>query len=79
MLKSQMVPPICPACPPVLACPSKGQCPKCPAPAPVQPCPPCARCPSDPFKCKKVPDYSSPDIGGHLPRPLLDDFSQFGL
>ena len=78
ILKSQIVPPVCPVCPPVLACPSKAKCPACPAPEPVQPCPPCARCPEPSFECKKVPNYSQQGIiGGPLPRPLLNDFSQF--
>ncbi len=68
ILKSEIVPPVCPACPPQLACPSKAKCP---------PCPPCARCPESPFTCKKVPDYSSPSVGQILPRPILNDFSQF--
>ena len=77
ILKSEIVPPVCPACPPQLACPSKAKCPPCPAPEPVQPCPPCARCPESPFTCKKVPDYSSPSVGQVLPQPMLNDFSQF--
>ena len=77
ILKSEIVPPVCPACPPQLACPSKAKCPPCPPPEPVQPCPPCARCPESPFTCKKVPDYSSPSVGQVLPRPMLNDFSQF--
>lgn len=77
ILKSKIVPPVCPACPPVLACPSKGKCPPCPPPEPVQPCPPCARCPRNPFTCKKVPDYTAPNVDGILPRPMLNDFSQF--
>ena len=79
ILRSQVVPPVCPACPPVLACPSKGRCPPCPAPQPVPPCPPCARCPEPAFTCKKVPDYKSPAVPGVLPRPILNDFSQFRL
>ena len=77
ILKSQIVPPVCPACPPQLSCPSKAKCPPCPAPEPVQPCTPCARCPESPFTCKKVPDYTSPSVGSVLPRPMLNDFSQF--
>ncbi len=69
MLKSQMVPPVCPACPEVKACPRKEQCP---------PCPPCARCPEPSFECKKVPNYSSKH-NDSLPRPVLADFSQFGM
>ena len=80
ILKSQIVPPVCPACPPVLACPGKNKCPLCPAPEPIQPCPPCARCPESPFECKKVPSYGTRDTGyiSSFPRPLLNDFSQFG-
>ena len=49
-MKSQVGPPVCPACPAVVACPSDNK--KCP------PCPPCARCPEPAFECKKVPNYS---------------------
>jgi hypothetical protein len=50
-------------------CNSKPQCPPCPA---------CARCPEPAFECKKVPNYSrSEDING--PRPVMADFSQFGM
>lgn len=70
ILKSQVVPPVCPACPAVMACPSEKQ--KCP------PCPPCARCPEPAFECKKVPNYSGQN-DSYLPQPVMSDFSQFGL
>lgn len=70
ILKSQVVPPVCPACPAVTACPSEKQ--KCP------PCPPCARCPEPAFECKKVPNYSGQN-DSYLPQPVMSDFSQFGL
>lgn len=81
ILKSQIVPPVCPACPPVIeggGCPAacKAKCAPCPRPPPIQPCPPCERCPEPQFQCKKVPDYRN-IIPGNLPRPLLNDFSQF--
>ena len=81
ILKSQIVPPVCPACPPVIeggGCPSacKAKCAPCPRPPPIPPCPPCERCPEPQFKCKKVPDYRN-ILPGNLPRPLLNDFSQF--
>jgi hypothetical protein len=81
ILKSQIVPPVCPACPPVIeggGCPAacKAKCPPCPPPLPIQPCPPCERCPEPQFQCKKVPDYRN-IRSGNLPRPLLNDFSQF--
>ena len=45
---------------------------KCP------PCPACARCPEPAFECKKVPNYSrSEDI--NAPKPIMADFSQFGI
>jgi len=69
MLKSQMVPPVCPACPTIQACPRQEKSP---------PCPPCGRCPEPSFECKKVPNYSS-NNDGRLPRPILADFSQFGM
>jgi hypothetical protein len=69
ILKSQIVPPVCPACPTVSSCPSNQ--------AP-QPCPPCARCPEPAFDCKKVPNYRSSD-SSYLPMPILTDFSSFGM
>ena len=42
---------------------------KCP------PCPPCARCPEPSFECKKVPNYNVDNK--YLPRPVLNDFSNF--
>ena len=52
MLKSESIPPICPACPQTTACPKKKPCP---------PCPPCARCPDNNFECKKIPNYKGGD------------------
>ena len=69
ILKSEIVPPVCPACP-TLNC---GDC-KTQAP----PCPPCARCPEPAFDCKKVPNYKAAQTNPYLPRPWLNDFSQFG-
>ena len=69
ILKSQIVPPVCPACPAQTTCPRQEPC---------QPCPPCARCPEPAFECKKVPNYSSSD-NQYLPRPVLNDFSSFGM
>ena len=67
ILKSQIVPPVCPKCPDITTC---RQTP-CPA------CPPCARCPEPAFRCEKVPNYRSRN-DMYLPRPVLADFSQFG-
>lgn len=69
MLKSEVVPPVCPVCPQAAACPRQEKCPPCPA---------CARCPEPAFECKKVPNYSSSN-DQYLPRPVLADFSQFGM
>ena len=47
---------------------------KCP------PCPACARCPEPSFDCKKVPNYSVNSNGSmSVPRPILADFTQFGM
>jgi len=73
ILKSQVVPPVCPACPePIMQCPNNVDVTKCP------PCPPCARCPEPAFDCKKVPNYNAfnPDL---MPVPVLNDFSSFGM
>ena len=69
ILKSEIVPPVCPACPTVTNCPSQKKC---------QPCPPCGRCPEPAFECKKVPNYKSISPS-YLPKPILSDFSEFGL
>mgnify|MGYP001166968485 CR=1 FL=1 len=71
ILKSQVVPPVCPACPPVyLDKKELGK--ECP------PCPACARCPEPAFDCKKVPNYELGPQNTYLPRPVLNDFSTFG-
>jgi len=74
ILKSQIVPPICPA-PTVIYEPSSTQefdATKCP------PCPPCARCPEPSFECAKVPNYNAfnPDT---MPIPVLNQFTGFGM
>lgn len=69
ILKSQIVPPVCPACPSVTTCPSEKKC---------RPCPPCARCPEPAFDCKKVPNYSSVN-NDKVPVAVLNDFSAFGM
>ena len=69
ILKSEVVPPVCPACPTSAACPRQEPCPPCPA---------CARCPEPAFECKKVPNYNA--IGNdYLPAPVVADFSTFGM
>jgi hypothetical protein len=70
ILKSEIVPPVCPACPVAQAsCPREEKCPPCPA---------CARCPEPAFECKKVPNYNAIS-DQYLPQPVLNDFSQFGM
>jgi hypothetical protein len=79
ILKSEVIPPVCPKCPePIVNCPgdSKFENMKCP------PCPPCARCPEPAFECKKVPNYSAVNNlqgGRSMPVPVLSDFSAFGM
>jgi len=68
ILKSQIVPPVCPKCPDIRTC---RQTP-CPA------CPPCGRCPDPAFTCEKVPNYNA-RYNNDMPRPVLDDFSQFAM
>jgi len=69
ILKSQVVPPVCPACPTIINNCDKNH--KC------APCPPCGRCPEPAFECVKRPTYQ-PD-NPYLPMPVLADFSQFGM
>lgn len=68
ILKSEIVPPICPACPNVNCGnnASNSDAKKC------QPCPPCARCPEPSFECKKVPNYNSRGLMDQLPIPWAD-------
>ena len=68
ILKTEIVPPVCPACN-VNASQNISQCPPCPAPA---------RCKLPPFECKKVPNYSALD-DEYQPVPVLNDFSTFGM
>ena len=69
ILKTEIVPPVCPACPVSTACPRQEPCPPCPA---------CARCPEPSFECKKVPNYNSIS-SEYLPVPVLNSFSSFGM
>ena len=50
ILKSEIVPPVCPMCPAASSYPRQEKCPPCPA---------CARCPEPSFECKKVPNYNA--------------------
>jgi hypothetical protein len=88
ILKSEVVPPVCPACPPPIL--------KCGDNKPPPPCPPCARCPEPRFDCKKVPNYGSGNVGANyfggggqfgsmpstngnfLPYPSVSNYSTFG-
>ena len=71
ILKSEVVPPVCPACP-TLPCNMQSEKETCP------PCPACARCPQSNFECKKVPNYDTLSEE-FIPVPVLNDFSQFGM
>uniref|UniRef100_A0A6C0ETY9 Uncharacterized protein n=1 Tax=viral metagenome TaxID=1070528 RepID=A0A6C0ETY9_9ZZZZ len=68
ILKSEIVPPVCPACPQSGACPRKEKCPACK---------PCGRCPEPNYNCKLVPNYSA--TNQYLPTPILNSFSTFGM
>ena len=67
ILKSEIVPPVCPKCPDAAVCPRAKPC---------APCPPCARCPEPAFTCKKVPNYRSQNTS-ELPLPMLNTFAAF--
>jgi hypothetical protein len=74
ILKSEIVPPVCPVCPPpVMNCPSNNDVSKCP------PCPAPERCPEPSFTCQKVPNYNAGANNPYLPVPVLNSFSTFGM
>ena len=58
ILKSEVVPPVCPKCPDSRSCPRQKPCP---------PCPPPARCPESAFECKKVPTTNAMNVNGTGP------------
>ena len=73
ILKSQVVPAVCPVCPsPIVQCPDSMDVTKCP------PCPPAARCPEPAFDCVKRPNYKAFNQD-FMPMPVLNDFSTFGM
>ena len=73
ILKSQVVPPVCPRCPdPIVQSSDTTDTTKCP------PCPPCARCPEPAFDCVKRPNYKAFNQD-YMPVPVLSDFSSFGM
>lgn len=65
ILKSEIVPPVCPKCP---DCPKQSvknvekECPPCPGPE---------RCPEPAFTCKKVPNYTVSSVDSVLPSPMF--------
>ena len=73
ILKSQVIPPVCPVCPnPIVQSSDSTDVTKCPA------CPACMRCQESPYECKKVPTYKSFNQD-FMPVPVLSDFSSFGM
>jgi len=88
ILKSQVVPPVCPACPAYLGAANSGDTEtsgstsgsgstsssnkKCP------PCPACDRCPEPAYDCKLVPNYSNFN-SDYMPAPVLSSFTTFGM
>lgn len=75
ILKSQIVPPVCPKCPDV-QCPAVSSSDS--SSADTRPCPPCSRCPEPSFTCEKVPNYNAFNAKT-MPLPVLSDFSNFGM
>jgi hypothetical protein len=67
ILKSQIIPPICPACQTISYKKENHSCPPCPA---------CERCPEPSFTCKKVPNYNTINEN-KVPLPMLPNFSSF--
>lgn len=72
ILKSEVVPPVCPKCPDPIVSKEKDVS-KCP------PCPACARCPEPSFECKKVPNYNAFSSSGTAPLPVISSFASFGM
>ena len=75
ILKSEVVPPVCPSCPaPIMSSSSSkndsSQCAPCPGPA---------RCPEPSFTCQKVPNYTAGQDNQYLPVPVLSSFTSFGM
>lgn len=65
ILKSEVVPPVCPKCP---------DCPKPSVKNVSKECPPCPRperCPEPSFTCKKVPNYNVSSVDSVLPSPMF--------
>jgi len=87
MLKTQVIPPGCPVggCGTAMSSSSNmspavvSESSNCNRQTPIPPCPPCERCPEPSFDCKRVPNYNSAAVSQYLPRPVLADFSQFGM
>ena len=71
VLKSQIVPPVCPQCPKCEAPKSSGSGSKCGHEKECPPCPRPQRCPEPAFTCKKVPNYSAANVDSILPSTCL--------
>jgi hypothetical protein len=73
VLKSEIVPPVCPKCPEISSSKSNGKgggncCKK----QKCQPCPRPQRCPEPAFTCKKVPNYEASNVDNVLPSPMFE-------
>ena len=81
ILKSEIVPPVCPACPNLVSCPNNNNNNNNTNSSTPPPCPPCGRCDEPSFECKKVPNYNSNSkkMSDYLPQPVVNSFSQFGM
>jgi len=71
ILKSQIVPPVCPRCPNIINKCDDNKNKQCP------PCKPCGRCPEPSYECIMKPSYKSDN--SYLPVPVLANFSSFGM
>jgi len=73
ILKTEVVPPVCPKCPdPIVQSPDNFDVTKCP------PCPACKRCEEPSFECVKRPTYKAFNQD-FMPMPVLNSFSTFGM
>tara|TARA_B100001142_G_scaffold24590_1_gene22436 strand:+ start:660 stop:1343 length:684 start_codon:yes stop_codon:yes gene_type:complete len=73
VLKSEIIPPVCPKCPEISSSKSGGKgggdcCKK----QKCAPCPRPQRCPEPAFTCKKVPNYEASAVDNVLPSPMFE-------
>ena len=78
VLKSEMVPPVCPKCPEPTKTNSNGEGGNCCKKKECPPCPAPQRCPEPAFTCKKVPNYETSSVDNVLPSPMFESNGKSG-